>query len=43
MKKVHENYCCPTFIAYQEKREDWILRILNFNDKNPLVIKEKPN
>ena len=37
-KKVHENYCCCSSIACQEKGTDRILRIFTFNDKNQLYL-----
>ena len=38
MKKVHKNHWRSSSIACQEKKTEWILRILSFNDKNPLYI-----
>ena len=35
-KKVDETYWCSSSIACKEKITDWILKILTFNDKNPL-------
>ena len=37
-KKVLETYWCSSSIACQEKGQDWIPRILTFNDKNPLYL-----
>ena len=36
--KVLETYWCSSSITCQEKGQDWILRILTFNDKNPLYL-----
>ena len=36
IKKVDETYWCSSSIACQEKIADWVLKILTFNDKNPL-------
>ena len=37
-KKVHETYSSSSNIVCQEKRTDWILRVITFNDKNPLYL-----
>ena len=37
-KKVHETYSSSSNIVCQEKTTDWILRVITFNDKNPLYL-----
>ena len=36
-KKVHETYWCSSSITCQEKGQDWILRILTFDDKKSFI------